>query len=97
MLLGRPQLPGWFGVDLQVPPNLTRNPYDCYLRSGINDWGRISPVTRDFINPDMAWPEIEALRSVTNARGLDLRERLAAYPEYVRDSGWVPDTLRQQA
>lgn len=84
-------------VNLQVPPNLTRNAYDCYLGSGINDWGGISPVTRDFINPEMAWPEIEALRSVTNARGFDLRERLAAYPEYVRDSGWVPETLRQQA
>jgi FO synthase len=84
-------------VNLQVPPNLTSDAYGSYLRAGINDWGGVSPVTRDFINPEMAWPEIQALRSVTNAEGFELRERLAAYPAYVRDSVWIPGVLRQQA
>lgn len=84
-------------VNLQVPPNLTQDAYGFYLFSGINDWGGISPVTRDFINPEMAWPQIEALRSVTRDAGFDLRERLAAYPEYLRDPRWMAEPLRQQA
>jgi 7,8-didemethyl-8-hydroxy-5-deazariboflavin synthase CofG subunit len=84
-------------VNLQVPPNLSQDAYGFYLLSGINDWGGISPVTRDFINPEMAWPQIAALRSATAETGFELRERLAAYPEYLRDSGWVPETLRLQA
>jgi FO synthase len=54
-------------------------------------------VTRDFINPDMAWPQIETLRSVTRQAGFELRERLAAYPEYLRDSEWMAEPLRQRA
>ena len=54
-------------------------------------------MTRDFINPEMAWPQIAALRSVTREAGFELRERLAAYPEYLRDSGWVPEALHRQA
>ncbi len=84
-------------IHLQVPPNLTPDAYGLYLRSGIDDWGGISPVTRDFINPEAAWPAIAALRSVTNAGGFALRERLAAYPEYILDSGWVPEPLRRKA
>ena len=84
-------------VNLQVPPNLTADEYGSYLQAGINDWGGISPVTCDFINPEMAWPEIATLRSVTGAAGFTLRERLAAYPEYIRDSGWTPEHLRQAA
>ncbi len=84
-------------VNLQVPPNLSQDAYGFYLLSGINDWGGISPVTRDFINPEMAWPQIAALRSVTREAGFELRERLAAYPEYLHDSKWMPDTLRRQA
>ena len=84
-------------VNLQVPPNLSQDAYGFYLLSGINDWGGISPVTRDFINPEMAWPQIAALRSVTREAGFELRERLAAYPEYLHDSKWIPDTLRRQA
>jgi 7,8-didemethyl-8-hydroxy-5-deazariboflavin synthase CofG subunit len=84
-------------VNLQVPPNLTRDAYGFYLLSGINDWGGISPVTRDFINPEMAWPQIAALQSVTGEAGFELRERLAAYPEYLRDARWTPEALRRQA
>jgi FO synthase len=85
------------GVNLQVPPNLSQDAYGFYLLSGINDWGGISPVTRDFINPEMAWPQIAALRSVTREAGFELRERLAAYPEYLRDSRWIAEALRGRA
>ncbi len=84
-------------IDLQVPPNLTPDAYGLYLSAGINDWGGVSPVTRDFINPEMAWPQVEALRSVTAAAGFELRERLAAYPRYVREPGWMPGPLRRRA
>ena len=84
-------------VNLQVPPNLSPGDYHLFLRAGINDWGGISPVTRDFINPEMAWPQIAALRSVSQKSGFELRERLAAYPEYLRDSRWMPENLRRHA
>jgi 7,8-didemethyl-8-hydroxy-5-deazariboflavin synthase CofG subunit len=84
-------------MNLQVPPNLSQDAYGFYLLAGINDWGGISPVTRDFINPEMAWPQIAALRAVTAEAGFELRERLAAYPEYLRDSQWMTGTLRQKA
>ncbi len=70
-------------VNLQVPPNLSQDAYGFYLFAGINDWGGISPVTRDFINPEMAWPQIATLQAVTREAGFELRERLAAYPEYL--------------
>jgi FO synthase len=84
-------------INLQVPPNLSHDEFAGYLSAGINDWGGISPVTRDFINPEMAWPEIRLLRSVTEAAGFQLRERLASYPEYIREPGWVPETIRRRA
>jgi FO synthase len=85
------------GMNLQVPPNLTRDSYAFYLLAGINDWGGISPVTQDFINPEMAWPEILRLRATTSEAGFTLRERLAAYPEYLHDCSWMPQALRQRA
>ena len=84
-------------VNVQVPPNLSGDAYGFYLLAGINDWGGISPVTRDFINPEMAWPEIAKLGATTSAAGFTLRERLAAYPEYLRDPGWIPENLRRAA
>jgi 7,8-didemethyl-8-hydroxy-5-deazariboflavin synthase CofG subunit len=84
-------------VNLQVPPNLSQDGYGFYLLSGINDWGGISPVTRDFINPEMAWPQIAALGAVTRQAGFELRERLATYPEYLSDPMWMADALRRQA
>jgi 7,8-didemethyl-8-hydroxy-5-deazariboflavin synthase CofG subunit len=84
-------------INLQVPPNLTPDAYGFFLQVGINDWGGVSPVTRDFINPEMAWPEVGMLKSITAAAGLELRERLAAYPDYVRDPRWIPEPLRRKA
>jgi 7,8-didemethyl-8-hydroxy-5-deazariboflavin synthase CofG subunit len=84
-------------VNLQVPPNLSADTYGFYLFAGINDWGGISPVTRDFINPEMAWPQIATLGSVTREAGFTLRERLATYPEFLRDPGWMAEPLRERA
>ena len=69
-------------MNLQSPPNLMSEDYPRLLEAGINDWGGISPVTRDFINPEAAWPQIPALEARTAAAGFVLRERLAIYPEF---------------
>jgi FO synthase len=66
------------------------------LDAGINDWGGISPVTRDFINPEAAWPQISKLQEETEARGFVLRERLALYPEFVRREHFVSAPVRQK-
>jgi FO synthase len=70
-------------MNVQVPPNLTAQGYETYLEAGINDWGGISPLTIDYVNPEAPWPEIAALRAKTEAAGLALRARLPVYPEYV--------------
>jgi len=70
-------------MNLQAPPNLSYEDFPRLLDAGINDWGGISPVTKDFINPEAAWPQISRLREETEARGFVLRERLALYPEFV--------------
>lgn len=82
-------------VNLQAPPNLTPGEYRWLLRAGINDWGGISPVTRDFINPEAPWPELRELREVTAAEGFVLRARLAIYPEFItRREEFLDEGLR---
>jgi FO synthase len=71
-------------MNLQAPPNLTEE-YGRLLDAGINDWGGVSPLTKDFINPEAPWPNLVALRRVTEARGFRLRQRLPLYPEYIVD------------
>ena len=73
-------------MNIQSPPNLNADHYQEYLMAGINDWGGVSPLTQDFINPEAAWPEVGRLRRTTADAGYELRERLALYPEYVRRS-----------
>ena len=70
-------------MNVQAPPNLSYDDFPRLLEAGINDWGGISPVTKDFINPEAAWPQIARLRAETESRGFVLRERLALYPEFV--------------
>jgi 7,8-didemethyl-8-hydroxy-5-deazariboflavin synthase CofG subunit len=82
-------------VNVQAPPNLSDDNYQSLIRAGINDWGGISPLTKDFINPEKPWPHIDALRRRTASEGFELTERLAVYPEYVYkdeflDSGLAP-------
>jgi FO synthase len=72
-------------MNVQVPPNLSGDDFPRLLDAGINDWGGVSPVTIDHVNPEAPWPEIERLRAATEARGFVLAPRLAIYPEYVTD------------
>jgi FO synthase len=85
------------GMNLQAPPNLTPDAYQLLLLAGINDWGGISPLTIDFINPEAPWPIIKELARVTGEVGLVLRERLAIYPEYVTTyPEYMPVSLRDR-
>jgi 2-iminoacetate synthase ThiH len=70
-------------MNVQAPPNLAPEVLELLLRSGLNDWGGVSPVTVDFINPEAPWPELAELRRRTEAAGRKLVERLPVYPEYV--------------
>src|ERR1039457_2306863 len=81
-------------INLQSPPNLLSDDYPDLLQAGINDWGGISPVTRDFINPEAAWPQISSLAARTAAAGVVLRERLAIYPEFSWRPGFVDARLQ---
>lgn len=76
-------------MNIQSPPNLLSENYPALLAAGINDWGGISPVTRDFINPEAAWPQIASLEEITSAAGYTLRERLAIYPEFLARPGFL--------
>jgi FO synthase len=72
------------GMNLQAPPNLSPTSLELLARSGLNDWGGVSPLTIDFINPEAPWPALEHLRERSERAGYRLRERLCVYPEYVR-------------
>ncbi|MET7666541.1 bifunctional FO biosynthesis protein CofGH [Micromonospora luteifusca] len=69
---------------IQAPPNLIAGEYDLLLRAGIDDWGGVSPLTPDHVNPERPWPQIDELARHTELAGFTLRERLTIYPEYVR-------------
>ncbi|MET8528902.1 bifunctional FO biosynthesis protein CofGH [Micromonospora sp. NPDC005172] len=69
---------------IQAPPNLIAGEYALLLRAGIDDWGGVSPLTPDHVNPERPWPQIEELAAHTELAGFTLRERLTIYPEYVR-------------
>jgi len=81
-------------MNIQVPPNLSDADFARLPEAGINDWGGVSPLTPDHINPERPWPGLAALRRATERAGLELRERLAVYPEYAARSEFVHDTLR---
>ncbi|MGA9773163.1 MAG: 7,8-didemethyl-8-hydroxy-5-deazariboflavin synthase CofG [Blastocatellia bacterium] len=83
-------------MNVQVPPNLSDDNYPFLLRAGVNDWGGISPLTKDFINPEKPWPHIEQLARQTAREGFALTERLNVYPEYVyRDEFFDPKLALQ--
>ena len=75
-------------VSVQAPPNLAYADFPRLLDAGIDDWGGVSPVTIDHVNPEAPWPEIERLREATRSRGLELAARLPVYPRYL-DAEWV--------
>ncbi len=83
-------------MNLQAPPNLSYEDFPRLLDGGINDWGGISPVTKDFINPEAAWPQITRLKKETESRGFVLRERLALYPEFVHRENFLSRRVREK-
>jgi FO synthase len=70
-------------ANIQIPPNLTNPGFRRYLSAGINDWGGVSPLTIDFVNPEAPWPQLRTLAAETAAAGLTLRARLPVYPGYL--------------
>ena len=74
-------------ANVQAPPNLGESVLPELLRAGINDWGGVSPVTLDYINPEAPWPTLPLLREVTTAAGLELRDRGPIYPDWVPREG----------
>ncbi|HTX26519.1 MAG TPA: bifunctional FO biosynthesis protein CofGH [Streptosporangiaceae bacterium] len=77
---------------IQAPPNLVGAQYDLILRAGIDDWGGVSPLTPDHVNPERPWPDIDELAGRTAAAGFALRERLTIYPPYLREP-WLDPRL----
>ena len=100
-------LPSWFArvvavarwllgpeANLQVPPNLTDN-FELYLDAGINDWGGVSPLTIDWVNPDQPWPHLDELAGRTAAAGFELVPRLPVYPEFITPE-WIDVDLLER-
>ena len=77
-------------MNIQIPPNLTPSMFGEFLHAGINDWGGISPVTPDFVNPEMPWPSIRKVKEVSEDAGFELKCRFATYPEFFK---MVPEEL----
>jgi len=82
-------------IHLQAPPNLTED-FAVLLDAGIDDWGGVSPVTIDHVNPEAPWPAVERLREATRSRGLELAPRLPVYPEWL-DSAWLAPEIDTRA
>src|SRR5207244_11707216 len=83
---------------IQAPPNLSYDEFPRLLDAGIDDWGGVSPVTIDHVNPEAPWPDLERLRTATESRGLELVPRLPVYPEWISerwlDAKVLPVVLR---
>ncbi|MFQ5636234.1 MAG: 7,8-didemethyl-8-hydroxy-5-deazariboflavin synthase CofG, partial [Gammaproteobacteria bacterium] len=83
------------GMSIQAPPNLNADQPEALVRAGINDWGGVSPVTPDHVNPESPWPHLAQLRAATRRSGKQLAPRLTVYPQYVdgRDR-WIDPGVR---
>jgi len=81
-------------MNIQVPPNLSPNLYSTYINAGINDWGGISPLTIDFVNPESPWPDIKDVKHATEKAGYRFSRRLAIYPEFLLSKrDYIPKNL----
>ena len=83
-------------MNIQAPPNLSDPHYADLLDGGINDWGGVSPLTPDFINPEKPWPHLEDLRQRTESKGFELRQRLPVYPEFREQAAARSDLLAER-
>jgi FO synthase len=81
-------------MNLQAPPNLSPLDHRLFLHAGINDWGGISPLTPDFVNPEAPWPHVAALAHTCREEGFDLRPRLPVYKEYLERDEFIDRALR---
>jgi FO synthase len=81
-------------MNIQIPPNLSPGYYSRFLDAGINDWGGISPVTIDYVNPEFSWPKIKELKEITESKHQKLRARLPVYPEFIDKKGFISPELR---
>ena len=79
-----------------APPNLSAPYYEELIDAGINDWGGISPLPPDFINPEKPWPHLEELRKRTEEKGFALKQRLPVYPEFMEQAAARSDELAQR-
>jgi len=79
-------------ANIQAPPNLSPGDHLLFLEAGINDWGGISPLTQDFVNPEAAWPDLDRLGRTCSASGFTLEPRLCVYPEFMTPA-WIDPTL----
>jgi len=80
-------------MNIQAPPNLSAD-YGPLLLTGINDWGGVSPVTPDFINPERPWPDLGLMAGMCHESGYPLLERLTVYPEYITGDNWIDPGVR---
>jgi FO synthase len=80
------------GARIQAPPNLVGDEYHLILGAGIDDWGGVSPLTPDHVNPERPWPQLDVLADLTAAAGFTLRERLTIYPKYLREP-WLDPSV----
>ncbi len=81
-------------MNVQAPPNLSPHEIELFLDAGINDWGGISPLSKDYVNPEAPWPHLEELAKRCARAGFHLIQRLAIYPEFINDE-WVAPAMMQ--
>src|SRR5208283_5204509 len=83
-------------MNIQAPPNLSDPHFADLLDGGINDWGGVSPLTPDFINPEKPWPHLEELQKRTKEKGFELRQRLPVYPEFAQQAATHSNLLAER-
>ena len=84
-------------MNIQVPPNLNPDIFGRYIAAGINDWGGISPITIDHVNPEFPWPSVNLVKKVTESNNRRLRARLPLYPEFVKGGFITSKRLQEYA
>ncbi|MBX3024447.1 7,8-didemethyl-8-hydroxy-5-deazariboflavin synthase CofG [bacterium] len=83
-------------MNIQAPPNLSPLDHRLFLAAGINDWGGISPLTLDYVNPEAPWPPVQTLAETCRDEGFTLVPRLPVYAEYVAQPGWLDEGMRRR-
>ncbi len=82
-------------MNIQIPPNLNPNRYSIFFKAGINDFGGVSPVTVDHVNPEFSWPKIVDIKNTSERNGFKFKARLPIYPEYIVRDGFLSDNMKE--